>query len=64
MMEETMTETYKMRHTLLHSTGTMGHQVKLIGRGCRTDTKKYFTQHVISLWNALPQGVGLPKTKD
>ena len=64
-----MTETYTIMQRmdkmdrrklfyLSHNTRIRGHGLKLnVGR-VRTDQRKYFfTQHIFSLWNSLPQDV-------
>ena len=44
--------------SLSRSTRTRGHPLRLSVGRVRTDKRKYFfTQHVVSLWNSLPQDV-------
>ena len=64
-----MIEVYKMMHgvgnveretffSLSQNTRTRGHPMKLIGGRSRTNKRKYFsTQHIVELWNSLPQDV-------
>ena len=44
--------------SLSHNTRTWGHPMNLIGGRFRTDKRKeFFTQHIVKLWNPLPQDV-------
>ena len=62
-------EVYKIMHgvekvdretffSLTQNSRTRGHPMKLTGGRSRTNKRKYFfTQHIVKLWNSLPQDV-------
>ena len=71
-----MIEVYKIMHgmenvdretflSLSQNTRTRGHPIKLIGGRSSSNKKKYFfTQHIVKLWNSLPQDVVMATNLD
>ena len=70
-----MIEVYKIMHGVENvdkktsppsqNTRTWGHPMKLIGGRSRTNKRKYFfTQHIVKLWNSVPQDVVMDTNLD
>ena len=75
-LREDMIEVYKIMHgvenvdretflSLFQNTRTRGHPMKLNGGSSRTNKGKYvFTQHIVKLWNSVPQDVVMATNLD